>query len=285
MSNSKLDEKKVLVKAEQLRVAKNKERIKRRGDAVQDSVLAKQAKEATVLLTNAQVDLKKHKANLELSLMEADQAEVKKKAIKAKLDEIVKYNRDPNSSIFDKIMKKISESGGNAADFLSGAKTAVKDAMANKPKVPDAPAMVSELSTQEKVEQAEATVEIDDKILEQKKNKEREVQLAKLAAEEKSKLQSATARAANKAKIAKLSAELKQDQLNAGVATPGVAIADATADATGKEAKSEARKENSEEKPAAKEQKPAAKEQKPTQEKPAANKKPTVKEEKPKLRE
>jgi len=280
LSNSKLDEKKVLVKAEQLRVAKTKERIKRRGDAVQDSVLAKQAKEATVLLTNAQVDLKKHKANLELSLMEADQAEVKKKAIKAKLDEIVKYNRDPNSSIFDKIMKRINESGGNAADFLSGAKTAVKDAMANKPKVPDAPAMVSELSTQEKVEQAEATVEIDDKILEQKKNKEREVQLilAKLATEEKSKLQSAAARAANKAKIAKLSAELKQDQLNAGVATPRVAIADATADATGKEAKSEARKENSEEKPAAKEQKPA-------QEKPAANKKPTVKEEKPKLRE
>merc|ERR1711865_1291912 len=191
---------------------------------------------------------------------------------------------------------------GGSADFLNMAKAAVKETLNPKPKVADAPAMVRQLSTQEKVEQAEAAVEVDDQNLEQKKDQVKKVQQEKLVADEKERIQAARAKAANRAKIAALAAELKHDQLNA---PPGVAIADAT----GKEAKSEAKEEKSEEKPAAKEdateqkpaakeqkvaakeqkpaakeQKPAAKEQKPTQEKPAANKKPTD-EEKPKLRE
>merc|ERR1712086_126356 len=272
--NSKLGEQKVLAEAEKLRVTKAKARINRRNDAVQDAVMMKQAKDATVLLTNAQVEFKKHKANLELSLDNIDQTKMKGKAIKVELDEVVKYNSDPNTVAFDSIMKKVG-----SADFLNMAKAAVKETLNPKPKVADAPAMVRQLSTQEKVEQAEAAV-----------------------ADEKERIQAARAKAANRAKIAALAAELKHDQLNA---PPGVAIADAT----GKEAKSEAKEEKSEEKPAAKEdateqkpaakeqkvaakeqkpaakeQKPAAKEQKPTQEKPAANKKPTD-EEKPKLRE
>merc|ERR1712194_52511 len=63
--NSKLGEQKVLAEAEKLRVTKAKARINRRNDAVQDAVMMKQAKDATVLLTNAQVEFKKHKANLE----------------------------------------------------------------------------------------------------------------------------------------------------------------------------------------------------------------------------
>merc|ERR1712086_800017 len=250
---------------------------------------------------------KKHKANLELSLDNIDQTKMKGKAIKVELDEVVKYNSDPNTVAFDSIMKKVG-----SADFLNMAKAAVKETLNPKPKVADAPAMVRQLSTQEKVEQAEAAVEVDDHNLEQKKDQVKKVQ-EKLVADEKERIQAARAKAANRAKIAALAAELKHDQLNA---PPGVAIADAT----GKEAKSEAKEEKSEEKPAAKEdakeqkpaakedakeqkpaakeqkvaakeqkpaakeQKPAAKEQKPTQEKPAANKKPTD-EEKPKLRE
>merc|ERR1711865_686333 len=289
--NSKLGEQKVLAEAEKLRVTKAKARINRRNDAVQDAVMMKQAKDATVLLTNAQVEF----------------------------DEVVKYNSDPNTVAFDSIMKKVG-----SADFLNMAKAAVKETLNPKPKVADAPAMVRQLSTQEKVEQAEAAVEVDDQNLEQKKAQVKKVQQEKLVADEKETIQAARAKAANRAKIAALAAELKHDQLNA---PPGVAIADAT----GKEAKSEAKEEKSEEKPAAKEdateqkpaakedateqkvaakedakeqkaaakeekvaakeqkpaakeQKPAAKEQKPTQEKPAANKKPTD-EEKPKLRE
>merc|ERR1712086_385703 len=251
---------------------------------------------------------KKHKANLELSLDNIDQTKMKGKAIKVELDEVVKYNSDPNTVAFDSIMKKVG-----SADFLNMAKAAVKETLNPKPKVADAPAMVRQLSTQEKVEQAEAAVEVDDHNLEQKKDQVKKVQQEKLVADEKERIQAARAKAANRAKIAALAAELKHDQLNA---PPGVAIADAT----GKEAKSEAKEEKSEEKPAAKEdakeqkaaakedakeqkpaakeqkvaakeqkpaakeQKPAAKEQKPTQEKPAANKKPTD-EEKPKLRE
>merc|ERR1712195_380554 len=321
--NSKLGEQKVLAEAEKLRVTKAKARIKRRDDAVQDSVMMKQAKDATVRLSNAQVEFKKHKANLELSLDALDRTKMKGKAIKVELDEVVKYNSDPNSVAFDSIMKKVG-----SADFLNMAKAAVKETLNPKPKVADAPALVRQLSTQEKVEQAEATVEIDDKNLEQKKDQVKKVRQEKLVADEKERIQAARAKAANRAKIAALAAELKHDQLNA---PPGVAIADAT----GKEAKSEAKEEKSEEKPAAKEdateqkvaakedateqkvaakedakeqkvaakedakeqkpaakeqkvaakeQKPAAKEQKPTQEKPAANKKPTD-EEKPKLRE
>merc|ERR1711957_1104849 len=310
--NSKLGEQKVLAEAEKLRVTKAKARINRRNDAVQDAVMMKQAKDATVLLTNAQVEFKKHKANLELSLDNIDQTKMKGKAIKVELDEVVKYNSDPNTVAFDSIMKKVG-----SADFLNMAKAAVKETLNPKPKVADAPAMVRQLSTQEKVEQAEAAVEVDDQNLEQKKDQVKKVQQEKLVADEKERIQAARAKAANRAKIAALAAELKHDQLNA---PPGVAIADAT----GKEAKSEAKEEKSEEKPAAKEdateqkpaakedateqkvaakedakeqkpaakeqrvaakeQKPAAKEQKPTQEKPAANKKPTD-EEKPKLRE
>merc|ERR1712086_123925 len=306
--NSKLGEQKVLAEAEKLRVTKAKARIDRRNDAVQDAVMMKQAKDATVLLTNAQVEFKKHKANLELSLDNIDQTKMKGKAIKVELDEVVKYNSDPNTVAFDSIMKKVG-----SADFLNMAKAAVKETLNPKPKVADAPAMVRQLSTQEKVEQAEAAVEVDDHNLEQKKDQVKKVQQEKLVADEKERIQAARAKAANRAKIAALAAELKHDQLNA---PPGVAIADAT----GKEAKSEAKEEKSEEKPAAKEdakeqkpaakedakeqkpaakeqkvaakeqkpaakeQKPAAKEQKPTQEKPAANKKPTD-EEKPKLRE
>jgi len=317
--NSKLGEQKVLAEAEKLRVTKAKARINRRNDAVQDAVMMKQAKDATVLLTNAQVEFKKHKANLELSLDNIDQTKMKGKAIKVELDEVVKYNSDPNTVAFDSIMKKVG-----SADFLNMAKAAVKETLNPKPKVADAPAMVRQLSTQEKVEQAEAAVEVDDHNLEQKKDQVKKVQQEKLVADEKERIQAARAKAANRAKIAALAAELKHDQLNA---PPGVAIADAT----GKEAKSEAKEEKSEEKPAAKEdakeqkvaakedakeqkpaakedakeqkpaakeqkvaakeqkpaakeQKPAAKEQKPTQEKPAANKKPTD-EEKPKLRE
>merc|ERR1711865_91400 len=195
---------------------------------------------------------------------------------------------------------------GGSADFLNMAKAAVKETLNPKPKVADAPAMVRQLSTQEKVEQAEAAVEVDDQNLEQKKDQVKKVQQEKLVADERERIQAARAKAANRAKIAALAAELKHDQLNA---PPGVAIADAT----GKEEKSEAKEEKSEEKPAAKEdateqkpaakedakeqkpaakeqkvaakeQKPAAKEQKPAAEKPAANKKPTD-EEKPKLRE
>merc|ERR1712086_1077489 len=306
--NSKLGEQKVLAEAEKLRVTKAKARINRRNDAVQDAVMMKQAKDATVLLTNAQVEFKKHKANLELSLDNIDQTKMKGKAIKVELDEVVKYNSDPNTVAFDSIMKKVG-----SADFLNMAKAAVKETLNPKPKVADAPAMVRQLSTQEKVEQAEAAVEVDDHNLEQKKDQVKKVQQEKLVADEKERIQAARAKAANRAKIAALAAELKHDQLNA---PPGVAIADAT----GKEAKSEAKEEKSEEKPAAKEdateqkvaakedakeqkpaakeqkvaakeqkpaakeQKPAAKEQQPTQEKPAANKKPTD-EEKPKLRE
>merc|ERR1712086_1115100 len=314
--NSKLGEQKVLAEAEKLRVTKAKARINRRNDAVQDAVMMKQAKDATVLLTNAQVEFKKHKANLELSLDNIDQTKMKGKAIKVELDEVVKYNSDPNTVAFDSIMKKVG-----SADFLNMAKAAVKETLNPKPKVADAPAMVRQLSTQEKVEQAEAAVEVDDHNLEQKKDQVKKVQQEKLVADEKERIQAARAKAANRAKIAALAAELKHDQLNA---PPGVAIADAT----GKEAKSEAKEEKSEEKPAAKEdateqkvaakedakeqkvaakedakeqkpaakedakeqkpaakeQKVAAKEQKPTQEKPAANKKPTD-EEKPKLRE
>merc|ERR1712086_888355 len=297
--NSKLGEQKVLAEAEKLRVTKAKARINRRNDAVQDAVMMKQAKDATVLLTNAQVEFKKHKANLELSLDNIDQTKMKGKAIKVELDEVVKYNSDPNTVAFDSIMKKVG-----SADFLNMAKAAVKETLNPKPKVADAPAMVRQLSTQEKVEQAEAAVEVDDHNLEQKKDQVKKVQQEKLVADEKERIQAARAKAANRAKIAALAAELKHDQLNA---PPGVAIADAT----GKEAKSEAKEEKSEEKPAAKEdateqkvaakedakeqkvaakedakeQKPAAKEQKPTQEKPAANKKPTDEEKKPAAKE
>merc|ERR1712195_451800 len=250
--NSKLGEQKVLAEAEKLRVTKAKARIKRRNDAVQDAVMMKQAKDATVRLTNAQVEFKKHKANLELSLDNIDQTKMKGKAIKVELDEVVKYNSDPNTVAFDSIMKKVG-----SADFLNMAKAAVKETLNPKPKVADAPAMVRQLSTQEKVEQAEAAVEVDDHNLEQKKDQVKKVQQEKLVADEKERIQAARAKAANRAKIAALAAELKHDQLNA---PPGVAIADAT----GKEAKSEAKEEKSEEKPAAKEdateQKPAAKE-------------------------
>merc|ERR1712086_644628 len=161
--NSKLGEQKVLAEAEKLRVTKAKARINRRNDAVQDAVMMKQAKDATVLLTNAQVEFKKHKANLELSLDNIDQTKMKGKAIKVELDEVVKYNSDPNTVAFDSIMKKVG-----SADFLNMAKAAVKETLNPKPKVADAPAMVRQLSTQEKVEQAEAAVEVDDHNLEQK---------------------------------------------------------------------------------------------------------------------
>merc|ERR1711957_911436 len=299
--NSKLGEQKVLAEAEKLRVTKAKARINRRNDAVQDAVMMKQAKDATVLLTNAQVEFKKHKANLELSLDNIDQTKMKGKAIKVELDEVVKYNSDPNTVAFDSIMKKVG-----SADFLNMAKAAVKETLNPKPKVADAPAMVRQLSTQEKVEQAGAAVEVDDHNLEQKKDQVKKVQQEKLVADEKERIQAARAKAANRAKIAALAAELKHDQLNA---PPGVAIADATGKEDAKEqkvaakedakeqkpaAKEDAKEQKpaakeqkvaaKEQKPAAKEQKPAAKEQKPTQEKPAANKKPTD-EEKPKLRE
>merc|ERR1712086_1037418 len=161
--NSKLGEQKVLAEAEKLRVTKAKARINRRNDAVQDAVMMKQAKDATVLLTNAQVEFKKHKANLELSLDNIDQTKMKGKAIKVELDEVVKYNSDPNTVAFDSIMKKVG-----SADFLNMAKAVVKETLNPKPKVADAPAMVRQLSTQEKVEQAEAAVEVDDHNLEQK---------------------------------------------------------------------------------------------------------------------
>merc|ERR1712086_764731 len=161
--NSKLGEQKVLAEAEKLRVTKAKARINRRNDAVQDAVMMKQAKDATVLLTNAQVEFKKHKANLELSLDNIDQTKMKGKAIKVELDEVVKYNSDPHTVAFDSIMKKVG-----SADFLNMAKAAVKETLNPKPKVADAPAMVRQLSTQEKVEQAEAAVEVDDHNLEQK---------------------------------------------------------------------------------------------------------------------
>merc|ERR1712086_879789 len=285
--NSKLGEQKVLAEAEKLRVTKAKARINRRNDAVQDAVMMKQAKDATVLLTNAQVEFKKHKANLELSLDNIDQTKMKGKAIKVELDEVVKYNSDPNTVAFDSIMKKVG-----SADFLNMAKAAVKETLNPKPKVADAPAMVRQLSTQEKVEQAEAAVEVDDHNLEQKKDQVKKVQQEKLVADEKERIQAARAKAANRAKIAALAAELKHDQLNA---PPGVAIADAT----GKEAKSEAKEEKSEEKPAAKEDateqkvaakedakeqkvaaKEDAKEQKPAAKEDAKEQKPAAKEQK-----
>merc|ERR1712166_666160 len=128
--NSKLGEQKVLAEAEKLRVTKAKARINRRNDAVQDAVMMKQAKDATVLLTNAQVEFKKHKANLELSLDNIDQTKMKGKAIKVELDEVVKYNSDPNTVAFDSIMKKVG-----SADFLNMAKAAVKETLNPKPKV------------------------------------------------------------------------------------------------------------------------------------------------------
>merc|ERR1712086_351132 len=219
---------------------------------------------------------KKHKANLELSLDNIDQTKMKGKAIKVELDEVVKYNSDPNTVAFDSIMKKVG-----SADFLNMAKAAVKETLNPKPKVADAPAMVRQLSTHEKVEQAEAAVEVDDHNLEQKKDQVKKVQQEKLVADEKERIQAARAKAANRAKIAALAAELKHDQLNA---PPGVAIADAT----GKEAKSEAKEEKSEEKPAAKEDakeqkvaaKEDAKEQKPAAKEDAKEQKPAAKEQK-----
>merc|ERR1712086_938813 len=185
--NSKLGEQKVLAEAEKLRVTKAKARINRRNDAVQDAVMMKQAKDATVLLTNAQVEFKKHKANLELSLDNIDQTKMKGKAIKVELDEVVKYNSDPNTVAFDSIMKKVG-----SADFLNMKKAAVKETLTPTPQVALPTAMVRQLSTQEKVEQAEAAVEVDDHNLEQKKDQVKKVQ-EKLVADEKERIQAARA--------------------------------------------------------------------------------------------
>merc|ERR1712086_1235475 len=249
--NSKLGEQKVLAEAEKLRVTKAKARINRRNDAVQDAVMMKQAKDATVLLTNAQVEFKKHKANLELSLDNIDQTKMKGKAIKVELDEVVKYNSDPNTVAFDSIMKKVG-----SADFLNMAKAAVKETLNPKPKVAD---------EKERIQAARAKAANRAKI-------------AALAAELKhDQLNAPPGVAIADATGKEAKSEAKEEKSEEKPA----AKEDATEQ---KPAAKEQKVAAKEQKPAAKEQKPAAKEQKPTQEKPAANKKPTD-EEKPKLRE